>query len=216
MQKPSDDEYIQIILKRSREIMNLVSSMIGLSVMGIVAPTIMDISIAPVIAQKRSNNFGIAASAAVVFAATYEGTTDIPQNTDTLVAAEREDTQNAYSVTCTYGADKFVAYVTRAFRLAVPDQDLVNGNGADETRVYANPKPNRFSGHQCPPSDPWGVNGYNDQYYKALNGACTPQDAWNQVKYQFSDQMPGYMTSTITTDGVVTLIIKASSERLFY
>ena len=32
-------------------------------------------------AQKRAENFGIAESAAVDFAATYEGTTDIPKNT---------------------------------------------------------------------------------------------------------------------------------------
>ena len=40
---------------------------------------------------------------------------------------------------------------------------------------------------QCPVYDPWGVYGYNDQYYKALGGACMPEVAWTQTKYQFSN-----------------------------
>ena len=64
--------------------MNIVSTMVGLSIMGAAAPSMMTMSIAPFEAQKRAQNLGIAESAAVVFAAQpYEGKLDIPVNTDT-------------------------------------------------------------------------------------------------------------------------------------
>ena len=48
--------------------------------------------------------------------------------------------------------------------------------------------PTRFSGHQCPTYDPWGVYGYNDQYYTALGGACMPDRSLDtSTTYQFSD-----------------------------
>ena len=47
--------------------------------------------------------------------------------------------------------------------------------------------PTRFSGHSCPYYDEWGTNGYNDQYYEALNGACIPIPVWTQTAYQFSN-----------------------------
>ena len=166
--------------------MNLLSTMVGMTIMGASAPMVMNMSIAPVEANKRAENFGIAETAAVVFAATYEGTTDIPKDTATCLSSEREGTENAYSVTCTHGQGKYVQSVTRAFRLAVPEQDLNNGDGAGMQRTFAFETPTRYSGHQCPVHDPWGVYGYNDQYYTALGGACMPQVAWSQTSYQFS------------------------------
>ena len=167
--------------------MNIVSTMVGMSLMGAAAPMVMNMALAPAEAAKRADNFGVAETAAVVYAATYEGTLDIPQNTETCIAAEREGTANAYSVTCTHGSGKYVQSVTRAFRLAVPETDLVNGDGSGSGREFAYETPTRYSGHQCPGYDAWGVNGYNDQYYDALGGACIPKDAWNQTRYQFSD-----------------------------
>lgn len=168
--------------------MNIVSTMVGMSIMASATPMVMNMAIVPAEAAKRAENFGIAETAAVVFAATYEGTTDTPTNTDVCQSSEREDTKNAYSVTCTHGTGKYVQSVTRAFRLAVPEQDLKNGDGASMSgRQYAYETPTRFSGHQCPVYDTWGVNGYNDLYYTALNGACIPEPLWNQTKYQFSD-----------------------------
>ena len=104
--------------------MNIVFTVVGLSIMGAAAPTIANMSIQPIIAQKRAENFGVAETVAVVYAATYEGKLDIPENTQTCVSAAREGTENAYSVTCTHGTGKYVQSVTRAFRLAVPDQGL--------------------------------------------------------------------------------------------
>lgn len=165
--------------------MNIVSTMVGLSIVGVASPMMLDMSLAPIIAQKRATNFGIAETAAVVFAAQYEGKTDIPpSSTDTCTSEAREETKNAYSVTCTHGDGKFVQSVTRAFRLAVPDKEL---NGAsNNAREFAFETPTRYSGHQCPYYDAWGTNGYNDQYYSALGGACTPNKAFSQTAYQFS------------------------------
>ena len=84
--------------------MNIVGTMVGMSLMATAAPAVLQMSIAPAEAAKRAQNFAVAESAAVVFAATYEGKLDIPENTDTCVAAAREGTENAYSVTCTHGS----------------------------------------------------------------------------------------------------------------
>ena len=161
--------------------------MVGMSLMATAAPAVLQMAISPAEASKRAQNFAIAETAAVVFAATYEGKLDIPQNTDTCVAETREGTENAYSVTCTHGTGKYVQSVTRAFRLAVPDEGLDKVDEASTDRQFQFETPTRFSGHQCPQHDQWGVYGYNDQYYQALGGACIPRAIWNQVKYQFSD-----------------------------
>ena len=167
--------------------MNIVSTMVGMSLMAGASPMLMTMAISPAEASKRAENFGVAETAAVVFAATYEGKLDAPQDTSTCVSALREGTENAYSVTCAHGSGKYVQSVTRAFRLAVPDAALDGGNETDTSRQFAYETPTRFSGHQCPINDRWGVNGYNDQYYEALGGACIPNDGWNQTLYQFSD-----------------------------
>ena len=167
--------------------MNIVGTMVSMSIMAGAAVPVMNMTIAPAEAAARARNFGIAETAAVVFAATYEGKLDIPKNTETCVAAAREGTENAYSVTCTHGTGKYVQSVTRAFRLAVPDKGLNEVDGANTNRTFQFETPTRFSGHQCPQQDAWGVYGHNDQYYETLGGACTPRDIWNQNKYQFSD-----------------------------
>jgi len=167
--------------------MNIVSTMVTMSIAGAMSPVLMTMSLAPAEAAKRAQNLGIAESAAVVFAATYEGKLDLPPTaTETCTSAVRENTANAYSVTCTHGSGKYVQTVTRAFRLAVPDESL-DSDSADTSREFAFETPTRYSGHQCPGYDSWGVNGYNDTNYTALNGACIPKDAWNQTRYQFSN-----------------------------
>ena len=166
--------------------MNLMSSLVGISIMGVAAPAMMQMSIAPHEAQLRAKNLGVAETSAVVFAATYEGKLDLPEDTATCVSKLREGTANAFSVTCTQGNGKYVQSVTRAFRLAVPDKGLDGGNGTDTSREFAYETPTRYSGHSCPYYDEWGTNGYNDQYYEALNGACIPIPVWTPTAYQFS------------------------------
>ena len=142
--------------------MNIVGTMVGMTLMASALPAVTTMAIAPAEAAKRAENFGVAETAAVVYAATYEGKLDIPTNTETCVAAAREGTENAYSVTCTHGTGKYVQSVTRAFRLAVPDQGLNGSDSGNNTREFAFETPTRFSGHQCPQQDAWGVYGYND------------------------------------------------------
>ena len=168
--------------------MNIVSTMVGLSVMGVAAPSLMQMSIAPHVAQLRAKNLGVAESAATVFAATYEGGLDTPPTvTDTCTSEARENTDNAYSVTCTHGSGKYVQSVTRAFRLAVPDEGLDGDDGGSGVaREFAFQTPTRYSGHSCPTYDRWGTKGYNDTNYEAHNGACIPLDAWTQSAYILS------------------------------
>ena len=166
--------------------MNIVSSLVGLSIMGAMAPSAVQMTLAPIEASKRAQNLGVAESAAVVFAATYEGKIDLPPtSTETCTSEAREGTANAYSVTCTHGTGKYVQSVTRAFRLAVPDSEL-DSDGSDTSRQFEFETPTRYSGHQCPIYDAWGTKGYNDTNYDALGGACTPDKAFSQVIYQFS------------------------------
>ena len=167
--------------------MNVTSVVVGSALMASLAPAVANMSIQPFLAAKRAENFGIAETAAVVYAAKYEGTLDIPANTDTCIAAARDGAENAYSVTCTHGSGKYVQSVTRAFRLAVPESEVEDTEGTVSGRTFQFETPTRFSGHQCPQHDQWGVYGWNDQYYEALGGACIPRDIWNQPKYQFSD-----------------------------
>ena len=166
--------------------MNIVSTMVGMSIMGAASPMLLTMAITPAEAAKRAENFGVAETAAVVFAATYEGKIPIPPTTtETCTSEARENTDNAYSVTCTHGTGKYVQSVTRAFRLAVPDQGL-DGTGEEGGRQFAFETPTRYSGHQCPIYDAWGTKGYNDLYYDAVGGACTPNKAFSQTAYQLS------------------------------
>ncbi len=159
----------------------------------------MNISLQPIIAQKRASNFAIAESTAVTYASTNEGAfslTRVPDGCDTT-----ELGNNAHSITCTFGRDKFVQSVTRSFRLRVcDDNDGNNGHGnsggydcsnpggyANNARVFAHATPEDFSGHQCPYYDAWGVNGYNDQYAVHQGGACIPIELWTKNNYKNSN-----------------------------
>ena len=144
--------------------MNIVSMTVTAAIMGIVAPGVAQMSIMPVIAQKRATNFGVAESKAVAYAALNEGA---PQLTpiDTLATegcTVSGDTEtNAYVVTCSEG-DQFRQTVTRAFKLA----PIAGGNASSG---YTAPK-SYTPGIFCPLWDAWGVNGYND----AHNVQCLP------------------------------------------
>lgn len=183
--------------------MNLVSAMVGLTVIGAAAPAVMNVSLQPIIAQKRANNFAIAESAAVSYAASHEGAESL-----TLPPPEGCKTEplqsEAHSVTCSHGDLSYVQTVTRSFRLIPPpscdDNDGNNGHGnsggydcsnpggyANNARVFDHATPKKFSGHQCPTHDTWGVNGYNDLYEKALGGACIPEPLWSRDKFSASN-----------------------------
>ena len=52
--------------------MNIVTTMVGMSLMAGASPMLMTMAISPAEASKRAQNFGVAETAAVVFAATYD------------------------------------------------------------------------------------------------------------------------------------------------
>jgi len=135
--------------------------MVGLSIAGTAMPMVATMTMSPVIAQKRADNFGIAESAAVVYAAQHEG------NAATPVAAGTCEptllTPGAWQVTCSYGENDFKQSVTRGFRTLVAPTSGDNNS-------FQMDAPASFSIWQCPPADPFGVEGFNDQ----TGGWCVP------------------------------------------
>ena len=139
--------------------MNIVSSLVGVSIMGISMPMVANMALAPVMAQKRTANFGIAEAAAVTYAALNEGlpqTTDVPNDCNLTELEE----SNAYSITCVHGEGKFKQSAMRSFRLAVIEG---GSNSVVERKPYT-------PGIYCPLWDPWGVQSYN----AAHNVQCIP------------------------------------------
>ncbi len=131
--------------------MNLVSAMVGISIAGIAAPTILEMSVTPIIAQKRAKNFSEAESAAVIFAATNEGASDVaspPDNCDL-------DSTNppAYTITCKHGTGKYMQTVSRSFRTAII-QSRNSQNG-----MWEYPEPSKgFTHIECHAHENWGIN----------------------------------------------------------
>ena len=189
--------------------MNLVSAIVGLTIMGAAAPSVMTMSIAPFEAQKRALHLGTAESTAVTFAAANEGETQLTGTTP-----ERCEVINiatlAYNITCTEGeGTPYVQSVTRAFRLAAQDlscddNDGNNGHGnsggydcsnpgnsgyAGELRVFDFPPPPGFTGHQCLITDNWGLDtsAFNRKKNKWNGPSCTPADIWHSAFYENSD-----------------------------
>ena len=174
--------------------------------MGAAAHMIADMSIQQIMAQKRAENFSIAEATAVTFAAKNEGSTSLTP-TPSLCNEPASLSNGAYSITCTEDAGtQFVQTVTRSFRLKqCDDNDGNNGHGnsggydcsnpgnggyADNVRVFNFPTPTKFTGHQCPTHDTWGVNGYNDAQaaiYGEDYGACIPDVAWSKQTYKASN-----------------------------
>lgn len=149
----------------------------GLSILGLATPAIVEASLAPVIAQKRANNFGEAEALAVSFSAKNEGLDELTGDPpDGCVLDEFEP--RAYTVECTVGEGQFIQTVSRSFRLEV---ELTGYTNPD--RQFAFPTPLGFSHVQCPPNDPWGVIWYNEHIKAGGLDACIPTDAWNRNKY---------------------------------
>ena len=148
--------------------MNLVSVTVAASLMGIIAPGVAQMSIMPVIAQRRAANFGVAESRAVAYSALNEGAPALApwQNnlaTEGCLVTDMGD--NAHTISCTYPVAApgetamYPQTVSRSFRLA----PLASGTTAQANREYT---PGIF----CPLWDAWGL----DQYNKANNVVCIP------------------------------------------
>ena len=154
--------------------MNIVSSLVGVSIMGAAMPMVSNIVLQPVMAQKRANNFAVAESAAVGYAAKNEGGAELTPLPDNCTTAELEG--NAYTVTCVHGENAFRQSVSRSFRLASICEDGNNGHGNDAGHFdCSNPGQGQgrikyTPGVFCPLWDPWGVINYNDSH----NVQCIP------------------------------------------
>jgi hypothetical protein len=153
------------------------STLVGLSIMGASTPMIMQASLAPVIAQKRADNFGEAEALAVSYSAKNEGQVDIiGQLSDKCELTENES--KAYTIKCTVGQGQFIQHVSRSFRLAPENTGYTNPN-----REFAFEAPLEFSHVQCLATDPWGVIWYNDHLEAGHMDACIPAAGWSQENY---------------------------------
>ena len=151
--------------------MNVISVTVAAALMGVIAPGVAQMSIMPVIAQRRAANFGVAESRAVAYSALNEGApalTPWEDNAATEGCEVIDMGDNAHTISCTYpvaNPGETVMYpqtVTRAFRLA-PLEGGTGGMGVQANRDYT---PGVF----CPLWDAWGL----DQYNKAHNVVCIP------------------------------------------
>ena len=154
--------------------------MVGVSIMGITAPTILQMSITPVIAQKRAKNYGIAESAAAVYVAK-----NVTATSDSLVAdapdgctLDRSETP-AYEIQCTEGINQFEQVVSRSFIIKI-----TNNNSASSG--YQFDRPERIGDIQCPTGDPWGVNHTNEANAEKGEPACKPHVVWTKGNYENS------------------------------
>ena len=161
--------------------MNLISTLVGISVAGASMPMMMQMSIAPFEAQKRSSNLGLAESSAVTYAALNEGA---PALTVPPSGCNVTSNGSAHIVTCTEGeGTRFAQSVTRAFRTDIRGTNANNdgsagdSNNASNLRTFDYITPTKFSGILCPVTDRWGVYGYNERWFKTHGGACIPYDA---------------------------------------
>jgi len=168
--------------------MNIVSSIVGLAIMGVAAPPMLTMSIAPAEAQKRAQNLSEAESSAVIFSRANEGqqTLDmsaLPSNcppTKVVQTALR-----AYEVTCEAGLTasgekgRYYKDSTRSFRLAA----LQQGGYTNPTRSFAFVTPDGYSHIECQTSDPWGVMWYNEHLAAGHLKACQPSILRSKTAY---------------------------------
>ena len=150
--------------------MNLVSSLVGLSIMGTAMPMVAQMAITPTVAAKRAENFATAEATAVAFSAAHDGKASLGAAPDGCTLTDLSE--GAWSITCEEGENAYQARVTRSFRLA-------NNAQPDEPRQF--PYESRALGaHQCHVHDPWGMNWRRD--WPTLQ-QCIPAVLWSKEAY---------------------------------
>ena len=147
--------------------MNITTVVVSSALMASLAPAVANMSIQPFAAAKRAENFAVAESKAVGYAAKNEGGVELTPAPAGCVTAELEG--NAYTVTCTHGDGQFMQSVSRSFRLASICEDGNNGHGNNGGFDCSNPGNSGSRivytpGVFCPLWDPWGVINYNDAH----------------------------------------------------
>ena len=165
--------------------MNIVSVIAGMTIMGVAAPQIANMSIQPFIAQKRALNFGIAESAAVTYAAQHEGASQLSATPSGCIT----DITNspAIEITCTEGENQFVQTVSRSFRL---DVQATNPATPSSGRTFDYPYPTLgFTKTYCHTWEDWGIN--TSAFDRATNTwvgeSCTPFETTAESRYALSD-----------------------------
>ena len=125
--------------------------------MGTALPMVAEMSLAPVIAQKKANNFSVAESLAVAYAAKNEGLPDyirpVPEGCYEPVLVGGND--DAFMITCIQGENEFRQSASRSFRLAP-----LEGSGGTGYTAPVSYTPGVF----CPLWDAWGIINYNDSH----------------------------------------------------
>jgi hypothetical protein len=92
--------------------MNIVSITVSTAIMGVLMPGVMTMSIAPTVAQVRSNNFAVAEAQAVTFADAAAIAYELPEVPD-ICTVNEELTE----VTCVEGEGAYKMTAKRSFRL---------------------------------------------------------------------------------------------------
>ena len=156
--------------------MNITSVVVSSALMATLAPAVASMSIQPMLAAKRANNFAAAESAVVTFSAKAEKNNNLPETPDNCELGSLGD--GAYSITCEEGEGQFKQTVSRSFWI-----DDQSGTYTNPTRSFAFDTPEKFSHVQCHANDPWGVIWYNDHLRAGNMDACIPTSAWNRNKY---------------------------------
>jgi len=156
--------------------------MVGLSIMGAAAPSMMTMSIAPFEAQKRAQNFGVAESKAVTFAAQNEGADQVANAPDGCTI-NREDAP-AIEISCTEGPDtKYVQSVTRTFL-----SNESNSGSATSRQFFYPQNPFGFTHNQCRGFEDWGgqTAAFNRDTWEWVAASCEPSPARGLAWYNDS------------------------------
>ena len=154
--------------------MNLVSTLVGLSVTASAMPMMAQMALTPTIATTRAANFATAESTAVTFAANNEGQMSLTSTPDNCDLQDIGD--NAYMITCYQGEGTYRMSASRSFREGVSEQ---------ENRTFDYPTPLSYTHYPCPHFDPWGVTSFNRTHLGGQN--CVPIPLQSAANFAASD-----------------------------
>lgn len=113
--------------------MNLMTTVVSAAMLGMLSPAVAHMSIQPIMAAKRADNFAAAESVAVTFAATAEKTSELPEVPDSCDLDESQSENSVYEISCSEGEGQFVQTVSRSFRLEIRGVHGLSANADDDS-----------------------------------------------------------------------------------
>lgn len=148
--------------------MNMTSVVVSTALMASFSPAVANMSLQPLMAVTRSNNFASAESTVVSFSAKAEKDNILPTTPE---SCDLTDLQNgAYTISCHEGDGQFKQTVSRSFR-------IIDESGGSS---YPYDPPESYTHYHCPHGDPWGVVYFNDTHLNGENCVPVPlQSSWN-------------------------------------